>query len=152
MIDIRVQEQPFDMAAEHARLAALGHDVGAIASFTGLVRGSGGLAAMTLEHYPAMTARELARIARQAQARWPILGGTVIHRHGRLAPGDAIVLVMIASAHRDAAFQAAQFIMDWLKTQAPFWKREEYAQGTIWVDAKDSDDEAAQRWRDTNTD
>ena len=147
MIEIKVQEQPFDAAAEQARLAALGSDVGAIVAFTGLVRGRGGLTAMTLEHYPAMTERELARIAREARAHWPLLGGTIIHRYGRLEPGEAIVLVAIASGHRQAAFEAAQFIMDWLKTNAPFWKCEERAAGTHWVDAKDSDEEAARRWR-----
>lgn len=150
MIEIRVQQQPFDAAAEQARLAALGSDVGALVAFTGLVRGNDDLIAMTLEHYPAMTERELARIAREAQARWPLLGGTIIHRHGRLQPGEPIVLVAIASAHRQAAFQAAQFIMDWLKTNAPFWKCEQRAAGTHWVDAKDSDDQAAQRWRQDN--
>lgn len=152
MIEIKVQQQPFDAAAEQGRLAALGQDVGALVAFTGLVRGGDGLIAMTLEHYPAMTERELARIAREAQARWPLLGGTIIHRHGRLQPGEAIVLVAIASAHRQAAFEAAQFIMDWLKTNAPFWKCETRAGGDRWVDAKDSDEEAAQRWRDGGID
>ncbi|RME63494.1 MAG: molybdenum cofactor biosynthesis protein MoaE [Alphaproteobacteria bacterium] len=150
MIDIRIQDAPFDAAAEQARLAALGPDVGAIVAFTGLVKGSGTagpIDAMTLEHYPAMTARTLGAIAREAAARWPLLGGTVIHRFGRLSVGEPIVLVAIASAHRDAAFAAARFIMDWLKTQAPFWKKEEGAQGKQWVDARRADEAAAARWR-----
>ena len=115
-------------------------DVGAIVTFTGLVRDH----MLTLEHYPGMTGRELARIAAAAQARWPVLAGTVIHRYGTLAPADPIVLVAIAAAHRAGAFEAAEFLMDWLKTRAPFWKREGNGD---WVAAKPEDDAAAARWR-----
>jgi molybdopterin synthase catalytic subunit len=139
MIVTRVQAEAFDAAAEAAALTAGRTDVGALVTFTGLVRD----APMTLEHYPAMTARQLAAIASEAWARWPLLGGTVIHRHGTLAAGDPIVLVAIASAHRAAAFEAAEFLMDWLKTRAPFWKHEA---GGGWVAAKASDDAAAARW------
>jgi molybdopterin synthase catalytic subunit len=146
MIATRVQAEPFDAGAEATALAAGRSDVGAIVSFTGLVRADDGLVALTLEHYPAMTARQLAAIAAEAERRWPLLGGTVIHRHGRLLPGDPIVLVVIASAHRSAAFAAAEFLMDWLKTRAPFWKQEDRGQEKRWVAAKASDDAAAARW------
>jgi molybdopterin synthase catalytic subunit len=146
MIASRVQAEAFDAGAEAAALAAGRSDVGAIVSFTGLVRADDGLVALTLEHYPAMTARQLAAIAAEAWARWPLLGGTVIHRHGRLLPGEPIVLVAIASAHRDAAFAAAEFLMDWLKTRAPFWKLEDRGDERRWVAAKASDDAAAARW------
>ena len=142
MIVTRVQADPFDAGAEAAALAAGRDDVGAIVTFTGLVRAENGLAALTLEHYPAMTDRQLAAIAAEAAARWPLLAGTVIHRHGRLLPGEPIVFVGIASAHRGAAFEAAEFLMDWLKTRAPFWKHD----GSGWVAAKASDDAAAARW------
>ena len=142
MIATRTQSAPFDAAAEAAALTAGRTDIGALVTFTGLVRDT----PLTLEHYPAMTSRQLAAIADEAARRWPILAGTIIHRHGHLAPGDPIVLVAIASAHRAAAFQAAEFLMDWLKTRAPFWKHE---QGTGWVAAKASDDEAANRWKQT---
>ncbi|GGI74773.1 molybdenum cofactor biosynthesis protein MoaE [Polymorphobacter multimanifer] len=145
-MQVRVQPEPFDTAAELAALSANRSDVGAIASFTGLVRADDGLTALTLEHYPGMTERQLAAIAAKAEARWPVLAGTVIHRHGRLVPGDAIVLVAIASPHRAAAFEACSFLMDWLKTKAPFWKAEEGPWGTRWVRAKATDDQAAQRW------
>jgi molybdopterin synthase catalytic subunit len=146
MISTRVQAEPFDAGAEAAALSAGRSDIGAIVSFTGLVRADDDLVALTLEHYPAMTTRQLAAIAAQAWARWPLLGGTVIHRHGRLLPGEPIVLVAIASAHRGAAFEAAEFLMDWLKTRAPFWKQEDRGQEQRWVAAKASDDAAAARW------
>ena len=138
MIAVRVQAEPFDTGAELAALGAGRTDIGAIVSFTGLVRDT----ALELEHYPAMTAKALAAIAAEAEARWPLLGGTVIHRFGALAPADPIVLVAIAARHRGDAFAAAEFLIDWLKTRAPFWKRE--AGG--WVEARASDDAAAARW------
>jgi molybdopterin synthase catalytic subunit len=124
-------------------------DVGAVATFTGICRNTDGgvpIAAMTLEHYPAMAEAEIARHVEDAQARWPLLGVTVIHRFGRLVPGENIVLVVTAAAHREAAFAAAEFLMDYLKTRAPFWKKEEQAEGAQWVAAKESDDAAAERW------
>jgi len=146
MITTRVQAEVFDAGAEAAALATGRSDIGAIVSFTGLVRADDGLAALTLEHYPAMTARQIAAIAAEAWARWPLLGGTVIHRVGRLLPGDPIVLVAIASANRGAAFSAAEFLMDWLKTRAPFWKQEDRGDERRWVAARASDDAAAARW------
>jgi molybdopterin synthase catalytic subunit len=144
---IRVQEAPFDLATEVAALTGGRGDVGGLASFLGVCRGDGGLAAMTLEHYPGMTERAIARIAEEAEARWPLLGVTVIHRVGRLVPGEPIVLVLTASAHRAAALDSCAFLIDWLKTRATFWKREEFADGTSrWVEAKESDDDAAARW------
>ena len=142
---IRIQTEPFDVNDELEALA--GDGVGAIATFTGHVRGDGGLTAMTLEHYPGMTEREIARHAAEAASRWPLLGVTIIHRVGRLMPGDPIVLVATASSHRAAAFAACAFLMDYLKTSAPFWKREERGQSASWVEAKASDNEAAKRWR-----
>ena len=149
MIEVRIQPHDFDVAAEIDRLRAGRTDSGALVTFTGLVRDMAGgqpIAAMTLEHYPAMALRQLETIAREAEGRWPLLGGTIIHRHGRLAPGDQIVLVAIASAHRHAAFEAAMFLMDWLKTKAPFWKKEEGGDGARWVAARAEDDAAAGRW------
>ena len=144
---IRVQEAPFDLAAESAALTAGRDDVGGLASFVGLCRADDGLAALVLEHYPGMTERALAEIAAQAEARWPLTGCTVIHRHGRILPGQPIVLVLTASRHRTAALEACAFLIDWLKTGAPFWKHEEFAGGaTRWVAAKDSDDAAAAKW------
>jgi molybdopterin synthase catalytic subunit len=144
---IRVQQAPFDAGAETATLHAGRDDVGGLASFLGICRGDGGLAAMVLEHYPGMTERALTRIAEEACARWPLTGCTVIHRHGRLVPGDPIVLVLTASPHRAAALEACAFLIDWLKTSAPFWKREEFATGeSRWVEAKAEDDQAAARW------
>ena len=145
MIAARVQAAAFDVGAE---LAALGGDgVGAVASFVGLVRGGDGLVAMTLEQYPAMTAAAITGIAEEAARRWPLAAVTVVHRVGRLEPGAAIVLVAAASAHRAAALEAVAFLMDWLKTRAPFWKREEYAGGAVrWVEARGEDDAAAARW------
>lgn len=142
MITTRVQPEPFDTAAETALLTAGRHDIGALVTFTGLVRSDNELEALTLEHYPTMTARALATVANEAWARWPLLAGTIIHRHGRLLPGDPIVLVAIASAHRAPAFEAAEFLMDWLKTRAPFWKHD----GAGWVAARAEDDAAAARW------
>lgn len=147
MITVRVQPEPIDVGTETAALTNGRSDIGAVVSFTGLVRADDGLAALTIEHYPAMTQRKIAAIARDAEARWPLLGGIVIHRHGRLVPGEIIVLVAIASAHRGAAFEAAAFLMDWLKTRAPFWKAEELGDKRRWVAARASDDAAAERWR-----
>ncbi len=147
MITARLQAEPFDAAAEQAVLLAGRTDLGAAVQFTGLVRADDGLAALTLEHYPAMTLAQMQAIAAQAAGRWPGVTGSVIHRHGRLLPGDAIVLVTTASPHRADAFAAASFLMDWLKTRAPFWKREELCDGSSrWVEAKSSDDDAADRW------
>ena len=147
---IRLQREDFDATAESALLTRGRTDIGAVVTFTGICRDneSGhGVAAMTLEHYPGMAEEEIARHVLAAQARWPLLGVTVIHRHGRMVPGDNIVLVATASAHREAAFAAANYLMDFLKTQAPFWKLEERPGGKNWVDAKDADDDAAKRWR-----
>lgn len=147
MITARLQTAPFDAAAEQAALLAGRTDLGAAVQFTGLVRADEGLTALTLEHYPGMTLGQMQAIADQAAARWPGTLGTIIHRHGRLLPGQAIVLVTTASPHRGDAFAAAQFLMDWLKTKAPFWKKEEWADGTTrWVEAKAHDDDAAARW------
>lgn len=144
---VLVQEAPFDVAQEMAALTAGRTDVGALASFTGLCRADDGLAAMVLEHYPAMTQRTLEGIAAEAVRRWPLSACTVIHRVGRLEPGEPIVLVLIASAHRAAALDSCAFLMDWLKTKAPFWKREELRGGASrWVEARDADEDAATRW------
>ena len=145
MITVRVQTEAFDLAAETRALSEGRTDIGAIASFVGLVRG-GEIEAMTLEHYPAMTTKALEAIAAKAAARWGLLGGVVIHRHGRLLPGDPIVLVAIAAAHRGDAFDACAFIMDYLKTGAPFWKKEETGGESRWVEAKTEDDDARNRW------
>jgi molybdopterin synthase catalytic subunit len=146
MTTIRVQPGDFDIAAEAEALAKDRHDVGAVVTFTGQVRADDGLTALTLEHYPAMTEGEIARHVREAESRWPLLGVTIVHSIGRLAPGDRIVLVATASSHRRAAFEAAEFLMDYLKANAPFWKREESAAGTSWIEAHDHDDAAAARW------
>ena len=147
MARIQVQEALFDMATESAALTAGRTDVGGVASFLGVCRGDDGLAAMVLEHYPGMTERALGRIAAEAEARWPLTGCTVIHRVGRILPGEPIVLVLTASAHRAAALVSCAFLIDWLKTKAPFWKREEFADGDArWVAAKNEDDAAAARW------
>jgi molybdopterin synthase catalytic subunit len=144
---VRVGEAPFDLGEEAARLTAGRGDVGGLASFVGLCRGDDGLSAMVLEHYPGMTERAIARIAAEACARWPLTGCTVVHRVGRLVPGDPIVLVLTASAHRTAALESCAFLIDWLKTGATFWKREEFADGRErWVEAKAEDDQAASRW------
>ena len=144
---VSVQEADFDVGAEIAALTAGGVDAGAVASFVGLVRG-GEIDAMTLEHYPAMTAKALNDIVAEAHRRWELLGVRVIHRVGRLLPGERIVLVAVSSTHRQAAFAACEFIMDYLKTRAPFWKCEDTAAGSHWVDARESDDEALRRWSD----
>jgi molybdopterin synthase catalytic subunit len=142
---ILVQEADFDAGAEILRLNGPG--VGGIGSFIGAVRDSGGLAALYLEHYPGMTERAVEKIVAQAGARWPLLGCTVIHRVGRLAPEQNIVFVGAASAHREAALSATAFLIDWLKTSAPFWKREEFCSGeAAWVAAREADDVAARGW------
>lgn len=144
---IRVQAAPFDLAAEAAALE--GEGVGAVVTFTGLVRNRsalGTVSAIDLEHYPGMTEAALAAIAAEAEARWPLLGITVVHRIGHLPAGAPIVLVAVASAHREAAFAAASFLMDYLKTRAPFWKKEWVDGVAHWVEAKASDADAAQRW------
>ena len=146
---IRVQLEPFDVAAELQALKAGNTNIGGTTCFVGTVRDlSGGKAvsAMTLEHYPGMTEKALEEIEREACERWPLEGSLVVHRYGRLEPGDDIVLVIAASPHRQAAFEACQFLIDWLKTKAPFWKLEDGDEGAAWVEARDSDDEAAERW------
>jgi molybdopterin synthase catalytic subunit len=148
-VTIRLQTADFDVAAESAKLTRGRTDIGAVVSFVGICRGGEGadaLEALTLEHYPGMAEEEIARHVEKATARWPLLGVTVIHRHGRIPIGANIVLVLTASAHRAAAFEAAEFLMDYLKTSAPFWKREEGGQATGWVEAKAEDDAAASRW------
>jgi len=149
---IRVQREDFDPGQEIAALSGGNHAIGGLVVFVGLVRDmapEGGLSAMTLEHYPGMTEKMLTRIDEEAQARWPLEASLVIHRYGRLEPGDRIVLVATASAHRQAAFEACQFLIDWLKTKAPFWKLEETPEGGQWVAARAGDDEAAERWQQT---
>lgn len=148
---IRLQREDFDVGAEIDALSAGNHRIGGVTSFTGLVRDMGaGLGAMTLEHYPGMTEKMLAAIDAEAHARWPLEASLIVHRYGRLEPGDRIVLVLTASPHRDAAFDACRFLIDWLKTKAPFWKLEESADGDgHWVEARASDDEAAARWGNT---
>jgi molybdopterin synthase catalytic subunit len=146
---IRVQTESFDAAAEAEALTRGRTDIGAIVTFTGICRDTDAgapIAAMTLEHYPGMVEREIARHVAEARRRWPLLGATVVHRYGRLIPGDPIVLVVTAAAHRHEAFAAAEFLMDYLKTRAPFWKREERPGGAQWLEAKDMDDTAAKRW------
>ena len=146
---IRLQRESFDAAAEAARLTRLRTDIGAVVTFTGLCRADENgeaIAALTLEHYPGMAEAEIARHVEAAQSRWALLGVTVIHRYGRIAPGEPIVLVVTASSHRQAAFAAAEFLMDYLKTRAPFWKRVEKPAGAAWVEAKTTDDAAAERW------
>lgn len=147
---VRVQSEPFDAAAEARALTAGRADVGAVVTFVGLCRDEGGtLAALELEHYPGMAEEEISRVVAEAQSRWPLMGATAIHRFGKIAPGEDIVLVVTASAHRAAAFAAAEFLMDYLKTRAPFWKKEHRTDGTSgdWVAAKDADDAAAERWK-----
>jgi len=143
---VLVQEADFDPQALADAMTNMRVDAGALTTFTGFVRGGDGLKAMTLEHYPAMTQKALEKIAHEAMTRWPLLDVTVVHRYGRLQPGERIVFVATLSAHRKAAFEAAEFLMDWLKTKAPFWKLEEGADGEHWVDAKAADDDAAKRW------
>jgi len=146
---VRIQREPFDAAAEAKNLTRGRTDVGALVTFTGICRGAEAgepIAALTLEHYPGMAESEIERHVTEAAARWPLLGVTVIHRHGRIQPGEDIMMVATASSHREAAFAAAEFLMDYLKTRAPFWKQVENADGKIWVDAKEADDAAAERW------
>ena len=146
---VRVQQEDFDAGRELDALTRGRADVGAVASFIGLVRDANdgaSVSGMSLEHYPGMTERALEDICAQAMARWDLIDTLVIHRVGELRPGDRIVLVGVSSAHRGEAFAACEFIMDYLKTRAPFWKREETSQGTRWVEARTSDDDAAQRW------
>ena len=147
LIDIRIQTEDFDLAAEVEKLRSV--DAGAIVTFSGICRDEDGrLAALELEHYPGMAEAEIGRIADEAAARWPVTAITVIHRHGRIIPGENIVLVVTASSHRQAAFEAASFLMDFLKTKAPFWKKEHDLSGKAgdWVAAADADDRAATRW------
>lgn len=151
-LTVRIQAEDFDVAAEIARLSRGRADVGAVVTFSGLCRDEAGtLAALELEHYPGMAEAEIARIATEAMRRWPLTGLTAIHRHGRIAPGENIVLVAAASSHRQAAFDAANFLMDYLKSRAPFWKKEHRVDGSAgdWVSAKDSDGEAARRWKNS---
>lgn len=146
---IRIQRDDFDVAAEVAAMTAGRSDIGAVVTFAGLCRDEGGkLAALELEHYSGMAEAEIGRAAQEAARRWPLQGLVAIHRHGLVKPGEQIVLVIAASAHRRAAFEAAEFLMDYLKTRAPFWKREHLCDGTTggWIEAKDADDAAAQRW------
>ncbi|MGH6762757.1 MAG: molybdenum cofactor biosynthesis protein MoaE [Phyllobacterium sp.] len=148
--DIRIQREDFDVAVEIGRLTRGRTDTGAVVTFSGLCRDDGRrLAALELEHYPGMAEAEIGRIASQAAQRWPVTGLIVVHRFGRIAPGENIVLVASASAHRHAAFEAASYVMDYLKTRAPFWKKEHYTDGTSggWVEAKESDDAFAERWQ-----
>jgi molybdopterin synthase catalytic subunit len=147
---VRIQAEDFDIAAEIGRLTEGRADVGAVVTFSGLCRDEAGtLAALELEHYPGMAEAEIARIAEEALGRWPLTGLTAIHRFGKIAPGENIVLVVAASAHRQAAFEAASFLMDYLKSRAPFWKKEHRVDGSEgnWVDAKEADDQAAARWK-----
>jgi molybdopterin synthase catalytic subunit len=153
-VTVRVQEADFDVGAELAALRAGDARVGALASFVGLVRDVNhgvGVSEMTLEHYPGMTEKALAAIVAEAKTRWDIYGALVIHRVGPLRPCDQIVLVAVTSSHRAEAFAACEFIMDYLKTRAPFWKREATPEGARWVDARDSDDSAAARWNAANS-
>lgn len=146
---IRVQREDFDLGGEVAALREGDLGVGGVAIFVGTVRDMAGgeeIGAMTLEHYPGMTEKMLAEIEAEAQARWPLSGTLIIHRYGRMEPGEQIVLVVAMSAHRDAAFDACRFLIDWLKTKAPFWKLEETDEGGQWVEARESDDVAAARW------
>lgn len=147
-VSIRIQREDFDVASELAMLTSARIDIGAVVTFIGICRGGtgDGVVAMTLEHYPGMAEAEIARHVEEACRRWPLTGVTVIHRHGRLIPGDNIVLVITAGAHRGEAFAAAEFLMDYLKTSAPFWKQEERGGRMSWVAAKETDDAAAARW------
>jgi molybdopterin synthase catalytic subunit len=147
MSEIRVQQAAFDPGEEIAKLEDMGGSIGAIATFTGLVRGDGGLIAMTLDHYPGMCESEIAAHVAEAKRRWPLLAVRIVHRVGRLTPGERIVFVCVASAHRQAAFEACAFLMDYLKTRAPFWKLEERASGSNWVEARAEDDDSVKRWQ-----
>jgi molybdopterin synthase catalytic subunit len=148
-VTIRLQSGDFDVAAETARVTRDRTDIGAVVAFIGICRsgeGDDAISALTLEHYPGMAEEEIARHADQAIGRWPLTALTIIHRYGRLKPGENIMMVLTASAHRAAAFEAAEFLMDYLKTAAPFWKSEERSSGKTWVEAKREDDAAAARW------
>jgi molybdopterin synthase catalytic subunit len=147
---VSIRREDFDVAAEIAKLTAGRADIGAVVTFSGLCRDeAGALAALELEHYPGMAEAEIGRIATEATKRWSLQGLTAIHRYGKIEPGENIVLVVAASSHRHAAFEAASFLMDFLKSRAPFWKKEHRADGTVggWVDAKEADEEAARRWK-----
>jgi molybdopterin synthase catalytic subunit len=147
---VRIQQEKFDTAAESAKLTHGRTDIGAVVTFTGICRGDesgAAITALTLEHYPGMVEDEIGAHAKEASKRWPLLGLTVVHRYGRILPGENIVLVVAASAHRQEAFDAANFLMDFLKTRAPFWKQVESSTGKDWVEAKQIDDKAAERWR-----
>jgi molybdopterin synthase catalytic subunit len=152
-VSVRVQTEDFEIGSEVARIKAGRTDIGAIVTFTGTVRAENigsAITGMTLEHYPGMTEQELARVEADANGRWPLQASLIVHRVGALKPGDNVVLVVTASAHRQAAFDAAVFLMDYLKTRAPFWKKETASDGREqWVDARDSDDAAAKRWAKT---
>ena len=152
MAKVCVQSKDFDPANEARLISAGRHDIGAVVSFTGLVRDfdDKSLKSMTLEHYPSMTSLELERIAKEAEEKWPLEGLTIIHRFGELYPGDQIVLVIAASSHREAAFNAASFVMDFLKTRAPFWKKELGPDGGHWVSAREHDTSRATRWQDSS--
>jgi molybdopterin synthase catalytic subunit len=146
---VRLQSEDFDAAAEQAALTRGRTDIGAVVTFTGICRGAESgepIAALTLEHYPGMAETEISRHVEEATSRWPLIGVTVIHRYGRIEPGQNIMMVATASSHREAAFAAAEFLMDYLKTKAPFWKQVETKSGTAWVEAKGADDAAAARW------
>lgn len=151
---VRLQREPFDAAAEVAALTRGRTDIGAVVTFTGICRASENgapIAALTLEYYPEMAEAEIARHVEDAQRRWALLGVTTIHRYGRITPGEDIVLVVTVSSHRQDAFAAAEFLMDYLKTRAPFWKQVEQAGATRWVDAKSADDRATDRWKEPET-
>jgi molybdopterin synthase catalytic subunit len=146
---VRLQSEPFDVAAEVATLTRGRTDIGAVVTFTGICRGAEDgepIRALTLEHYPGMAQAEIERHVEEARRRWPLQGVVVVHRHGRITPGENIVLVVTVSSHRQAAFAAAEFLMDYLKTRAPFWKQVERQDGADWVEAKDTDEAAAERW------
>ena len=143
---VRVQRGDFDLGAELAGLRAGRTDIGALVSFAGLVRDAGGLEAMELEHYPGMTEKALETIEAEARRRWPLGACLIVHRYGRLEPGEQIMMVATASAHRQAAFEAAEFLMDYLKSRAPFWKKETGPAGAAWVDARETDEAALERW------
>ena len=149
-VTVRIQREAFDASAEAAKLTRGRTDVGAVVTFTGICRGDENgkpIAALTLEHYPGMAEQEITRHVEEARERWPLLGVTVIHRHGRIAPGEDIVLVVTVSSHREAAFAAAEFLMDFLKTRAPVWKQVDVAGQTNWVEARETDDRLAARWQ-----
>lgn len=148
-MSVRIVEQAFDVAAETAALSRGRTDIGALVAFSGICRDSEHdekITALTLEHYPGMAEAEITRHIEEAEARWPLLGARVVHRVGRIVPGETIVLVAVASSHRRAAFEAAEFLMDYLKTRAPFWKKVELASGATWVESQQKDDAAAARW------